>query len=42
MIHRLRQVRLEPLTTTEDVPRLSAVSAYLAERLERLAAPIGP
>ncbi|SEU35316.1 hypothetical protein [Nonomuraea wenchangensis] len=38
MIHRLRQVRLEPLTTTEDVLRLSAVSAYLTERLDLAAA----
>ncbi|NUP00537.1 MAG: hypothetical protein HOW71_02375 [Nonomuraea sp.] len=40
MIHRLPQVRLEPLATPEDVLRLSAVSTYLAERPDLAAAHI--
>ncbi|MGP4102234.1 hypothetical protein [Nonomuraea sp. KM90] len=40
MIHRLKQVRLEPLATPEDVLRLSTVSAHLGERPDLAAAHI--
>ncbi|MEU6414287.1 hypothetical protein [Microbispora sp. NPDC046933] len=38
MIHRLGHVRLEPVASTEDVLRLSAVSVYLTEQQDMAAA----
>ncbi|MBX6387056.1 MAG: hypothetical protein IRZ07_29445 [Microbispora sp.] len=38
MIHRLEHVRLEPIASTEDVLRLSAVSVQLTEQQDMAAA----